>query len=197
MSTTVTFVRNVNDNVLIIKDVEDDEIIYTKMTELGIEHKYLDSVTAREFGVKKIKNLEDKIIELQAEYTEVFKITAPQMWLTLLKKLEKFLLKEKICLINSNTEDDRKMKNLVPKLQLKISNKKEEKKIDTPNETNSPTIKKKDNKKTTSPSKKTTSPSKKINSPIKKNDAIIKKDDAITKKKKKLIEVKNSDTPEQ
>ena len=44
-----------NDNVLIIKDVEDDEIIYTKMTELGIEHKYLDSVTARELGVKKIK----------------------------------------------------------------------------------------------------------------------------------------------
>ena len=59
------------------------------------------------------------------------------------------------------------MKNLLPKLQLKISNKKEEKKIDRPNETNSPTIKKKTIKKLLHQAKKLLHQAKKLTNQLK------------------------------
>jgi len=96
------FIKSVNDDTLIIKNINDENIIYAKMDELGIEYKYLDLVTAREFSEVKIKKYEDEVVKFKLDYKDLFATPEQKMWLDLLDKLEKYLIKDKICIRNKN-----------------------------------------------------------------------------------------------
>ncbi len=194
------FIRSVNDDILIIKKIEDDEVVYAKMDELGIEHKYLDIVTAREFGPNKIRKLEEEIVKYQSDYKKLFKTSPQELWLELLDKLEKHLLKDKICLFAKNSEDNR---NDILKVNVVKSEKSEVKKplkLKMKDENENVTEEKKIillKKKT--PPKVEEDEEEKIVIPIKKKTPPKEEEEAEKKiiKKKPLIEVKNEETDDE
>ncbi len=114
----ILFITKHNSGELIIEDQEDD-VVYAKMDEFGIEHKYYDIIKARDFSQKKIEEHQKLIVDLKEEYINLFGITPEEMWIDKLEKLEIALKKLKICLTSKKSQDDRSIENVVEEQEKK------------------------------------------------------------------------------
>jgi DNA gyrase/topoisomerase IV subunit B len=99
------FIISHNEGNLVIKKREDDDV-YTQMDTLGIEHKYYDLISARDFSDKKIEALQKQLDKFMKEHETLLKSTAESMWLGYLDELRTALKKLKICKPNKIKKQD-------------------------------------------------------------------------------------------
>jgi DNA gyrase/topoisomerase IV subunit A len=87
LSYHMKYVNAINNKDLIVQNISKN-MIYEKMTELGIPHTIYNNSKVQDLSKEDTSDLSSKINELTREYQKLEKITTANLWLNDLKAFE-------------------------------------------------------------------------------------------------------------